>query len=128
MSREVRRVTRDLRVLTMLLTLTVIISTVVVFSARARAADDASNLVYVCRPVTAGETSNAQMTAASGTALECHPVSMTLKLSDGSLRTIGIASANSRKGPDLSTALTPGQVNDAWVDWLEAMFSVTHTP
>ena len=66
------------------------------------------------------------MTAGSDTTLECRAVSMQLKMSDGSMHTIGRVTAKPNTGPDLSKALTPQQVNDAWVKWTDAMFHVTH--
>ncbi|MBV9101941.1 MAG: hypothetical protein JO060_00015 [Candidatus Eremiobacteraeota bacterium] len=99
-----------------------------VFAGHARAANEVSDLIYICHPVASGETVNAKMTATSGASLSCRVVSMKLKMSDGSMRTIGRVTAESHGGPDLSNALTPGQVNDAWVKWLDDMFHVTHTP
>lgn len=96
-------------------------------SLRAQAADD-TVATYVCHPATAGGTPNAQMTGGSSTALECRTVSLGLKMSDGSMHMIGETSAKRASGPDLSKALTPGQVNDAWVKWTEATFNITHSP
>lgn len=96
-------------------------------SVRAQAADDTA-VTYICHQATAGETPNAKMTAASSTALECRAVSLGLKMSNGSMRMIGEVSTKRTSGPDLSKALTPGQVNDAWVKWTEATFNITHSP
>ena len=118
----------SLRTVTALLAAIVVAGTLATLAVRARAADTVSDAVYVCRPTASGETANAKMTAGSSVSLACHLVSMRLKMSDGSLVTIGRVSANARPGPDISKGLTPQQVNDAWVKWLDDMFHVTHTP
>jgi hypothetical protein len=98
------------------------------FASRAQAAGG-DGATYLCRAVATGETPNAAMTAGSSTALECREVSLGLKMSDGSMRTIGRVTATSKVvGPDLSSALTPQQVNDAWIRWTAATFNITHSP
>jgi hypothetical protein len=126
MPAETRRTTRALQVVAVPLIVTVLAVALAALSVRVKAADDASGSMFMCRPAAAGETSNARMTANSDTALECREVSMKLKMSDGSMRTIGRVTAKTNDGPDLSKALTPQQVNDAWVKWIDAMFHVTH--
>jgi len=97
------------------------------FPAPALAADDQPSMTYVCRPAIAGEFPNAQMTANGDEALTCRPVGIALKMSNGSLRIIGRTDAQTRTGPDLSKALTPGQINDAWVKYIEKTFNIQHT-
>jgi hypothetical protein len=96
--------------------------------APARAADAPSSMMYICRPVVGTETGNAKMTAASETALECKPVSLKLKMSTGTMETIGHVSATSPTGPNYSGALTPAQINDAWVKYIEQTFHVQRSP
>ena len=93
---------------------------------RTMAADTPPDSVFICHAVTGSETSNARMTASSDTALECRAVSMKLKMSNGSMRTIGQVTAKSNSGPELSQALTPAQVNDAWIKWLDMQFNTEH--
>jgi len=83
--------------------------------------------MYVCRTSAAGETPNAKMMAGPAE-LTCRPVSLLLKMSGGSLRTIGQTTARSiSAGPDLSNALTPQQINDAYVRFIEQTFHIDHT-
>ncbi len=83
---------------------------------------------FICRTIAGGETPNAQMTASSSTQLICRPVTIVLKMSAGSLRTIGHTTATSTlDGPDLSHALTPEQVNDAYVKFIDQEFHVDHS-
>jgi hypothetical protein len=83
--------------------------------------------MYVCRTAAAGEKANANMTAGPAE-LVCRRVSLMLKMSGGSLRTIGHATATSDPGgPDLRKALTPQQVNDAYVKFIEQTFHIDHT-
>jgi hypothetical protein len=90
-------------------------------------ADDTSGQRFVCRTIVGGETPNAQMTAASATQLICRPIEITLKMSGGSLRTIGRTTAKTAAdGPDLSQALTPEQVNDAYVRFIDQEFHIDH--
>jgi len=95
--------------------------------APARADDDSSGITYVCRLAVAGENSNARMTRNSDSLLTCAPISIAVKMSNGSLHTIGHVTTKAPSGPDLSQALTPGQVNDAWVKYIESTFHVDHT-
>jgi|HubBroStandDraft_2_1064218.scaffolds.fasta_scaffold454440_1 hypothetical protein len=90
-------------------------------------ADDTVGQRFICRAIAIGETPNAQMTADSSTQLVCRPVQIQLKMSGGSLRTIGHATAKSAPdGPDLSHALTPEQVNDAYVKFIDQEFHIDH--
>jgi hypothetical protein len=93
-----------------------------------RAADEASTMEYICRPVVAGETGNAKMTAASETTLKCKPVSLALKMSTGTMHMIGHVTATSPTGPNYTGALTPAQLNDAWVKYIEETFHVQRSP
>jgi hypothetical protein len=90
-------------------------------------ADDTVGRRFICRAIASGETPNAQMTANSSTQLICRPVQIQLKMSGGSLRTIGQTTAKSAPdGPDLSQALTPEQVNDAYVKFIDREFHIDH--
>jgi hypothetical protein len=124
MSEVTRKSTPTLRVIAASLVVT-LAAALAALTLQARAADEAT-ATYICRPAAAGGPSNAKMTA--GATLECHVVSMALKMSNGKMETIGQASSHMEHGPDLSHALTPGQINDAYVKWIEAMFNITHTP
>jgi hypothetical protein len=105
---------------------TMVAATALVF-APARADDVSSGTQYVCRAITTGETPNAQMMAGAPR-LICRPVNIVLKMSRGSLRTIGSATANTTaSGPDISKALTPQQINDAYVKFIEQTFHIDHT-
>jgi hypothetical protein len=91
-------------------------------------ADDTPGQRFICRTIASGETPNAQMTAASSTQLICRPVTIALKMSGGTLRTIGWTTAKSvPDGPDLSRALTAGQVNDAYVKFIDQEFHIDHS-
>jgi hypothetical protein len=95
-----------------------------------RADDTQAGTTYVCRPSATDETPNAKMMAATNTALVCRPVELTLHMSGGNLRTIGQTTAkpaNVVTGPDLSKALTPQQINDAYVRFIEQTFHIDHT-
>jgi len=48
-------------------------------------------------------------------------------MSNGSMKMIGHVSSHSSGGPNLSKALTPEQINDAWVKYIDTTFNVTHT-
>jgi hypothetical protein len=126
MSSETRRMTRALQLVAVPFIVTVFAGALAALSVRVQAADDATGSMFMCQATAAGGTSNARMTAGSDTALSCREVSMRLKMSDGSMRTIGRVTAKPNDGPDLSKALTPQQVNDAWVNWIDSMFHVTH--
>jgi len=90
-------------------------------------ADDTSGRRFVCRTIVGGEIPNGQMTSPSATQLICRPVEITLKMSGGSLRTIGRTTAKTAAdGPDLSHALTPEQVNDAYVRFIDQEFHIDH--
>jgi|SRR5580658_486407 hypothetical protein len=90
-----------------------------------RAADSGSSDMYVCRQAMSGETATAKMMSSS-TTLVCRPVSLTLKMSSGTMRTIGRVGSKPW-GPDLSKALTPQQMNDAYVKFIEQTFHIDHT-
>ena len=92
------------------------------------AADEQTSQTYVCHAVVAGESANARMTVSSNAALTCRPINIALKMSNGSMRTIGHVGSKMTKGPDYSSALTPAQINDAWVKFIETAFSVNHSP
>jgi len=92
----------------------------------ARSQADEQPTMYVCRTSAAGETANATMSSTK-VELICHPVALALKMSGGSLRTIGRTTAGGvLHGPDLSKALTPQQINDAYVEFIERTFHIDH--
>ena len=94
----------------------------------ASAADTANGAMYVCRAVGGSETGNAQMMGTTQTSLVCRQVNIALKMSNGTLRTIGSAGSHAPTGPDLAGALTSGQVNDAWARFVMSTFHVEHSP
>jgi hypothetical protein len=104
-----------------------LVATLVAGAFAAGRADDSPGERYICRAIATGETPNARMTADRSTQLLCRPVEMTLKMSGGNLRTIGRTTAKSAPdGPDLSHALTPEQVNDAYVTFIDEEFHIDH--
>lgn len=72
---------------------------------------------YVCRQAAADETATAKMMGSS-TSLVCRPIAVSMRMSDGSLKTIGNGAVTPMSGPDFSQALTPQQVNAAYNRWL----------
>ncbi len=111
------------------LALTAMMTTMLAAGACAAAhADDTPDQRFICRAIATGETPNAQMTANSSTQLVCRPVTVVLKMSGGTLRTIGHTTAKSvPDGPDLSHALTAEQVNDAYVKFIDQEFHIDHS-
>jgi hypothetical protein len=93
-----------------------------------RAADALSAQTYICHAAGTGETPNARMTGSAATALSCHLVVIEARMSNGSLHTIGRVGTKMMKAPDYSSALTPAQINDAWVKFIDTAFSVNHSP
>lgn len=88
---------------------------------------DAPPTMYVCRTVESGDTANAKMM--SGPTLVCRPETIQLHMSGGSMKTIGRVMSEKRDiltGPDLSKALTPQQINDAYVKFIQEAFHVDH--
>jgi hypothetical protein len=118
---------RPVALFTVPLLAAVVSAVAVALPAPARAADEPA-MMYICRPVASGEAGNAKMTAASETALKCKPVGLKLKMSTGTMETIGHVSVTSSSGPNYSGALTPAQINDAWVKYIEATFHVERSP
>jgi hypothetical protein len=79
----------------------------------------------ICRPAMPGESGNATMTKSSIT-LTCRTVAIAMKLSDGKMMVIGDTKAKDPlAGPDLSKALTPGQIADTCARYFEKVFNVT---
>lgn len=109
---------------------TLVVGAVFASPAVTRADDTQPGTTYVCRPSASDETPNAKMTAATNTTLVCRPIELALRMSGGGLRTIGQTTArpaNILTGPDLSKALTPQQINDAYVKFIEETFHIDHT-
>ena len=127
---QTRRMNRMLALVVVPLGALVAAAALTGFPAGSRAADDtaAGSATYVCRTIETGETANARMLAATPAELTCRPISLALKMSNGSMKMIGTVSAKRTSGPDLSSALTPGQVNDAWVKYVDETFHVDHSP
>jgi len=86
---------------------------------------------YICRPAQAGETATATM-AATATKLECRPFAVSMRLADGSMKTIGNTGTKPQPGPDFSHALTPQQIEEACTTWLNRVLKIdpvtVHTP
>lgn len=90
---------------------------------------DTPPTMYVCRTIEAGETANAKMMASGGPTLVCRPETIELHMSGGSMKTIGRVMSEKRDiltGPDLSKALTPQQINDAYVKFIQEAFNISH--
>jgi hypothetical protein len=86
-----------------------------------------SDATLLCRPATATEHANAQLTDPA-TGLLCKPFTIAMKTSDGTMHVIGTTVAsNATQGPNLEKALTPQQVNDAWVRYLDTTFRIEHS-
>ena len=76
---------------------------------------------WVCRRATDTSTQNAAMADAAHTALICRPLRIEARMmGDSSMVRIGSTRAKSAAdGPDLSNALSPAQINDAWVRFIQ---------
>ena len=86
---------------------------------RAATADEfATTATYVCRASLPGEGPSAKMLD-EPTLLACKPLAVSMRMDDGSVRTIGNVAAKPAAGPDFSHALTPGQINEAYERWYE---------
>jgi hypothetical protein len=85
----------------------------------------------VCRPALANEAASAKMVA-SATLLVCRPLAISMRMSDGSMKTIGSAAVKPQPGPDFSKALTAEQINEAYNRWVERTLhidpAVAHSP
>ena len=88
-------------------------------------ADDATATMstFVCRESLPSEAPTAKMVN-SPTTLVCRPLVYTIRGEDGTMRTIGTASAKVPLGPDLSKALTPQQFETAYSQWLERTLKI----
>jgi predicted GNAT family N-acyltransferase len=60
----------------------------------------------------------------SATTLVCRPIAVAIRGDDGKLRTIGNVAAKPVRGPDLSQALTPQQIDGAYMRWLEKVLNI----
>jgi len=78
---------------------------------------------YICRPAQAGETATATMVGSSAK-LECRPFAVSMRSSDGSMKTIGNMQTKPQQGPDLSHALTAQQIQDACASWLNRVLKI----
>jgi hypothetical protein len=78
---------------------------------------------FVCRESLPSEAPTAKMMV-SGTELVCRPIAVAIRGDDGKLRTIGNVTAKPVPGPDLSRALTPQQIDGAYMRWLEKVLNV----
>jgi len=86
---------------------------------------------YICRPAQPDETATATM-ASGAMKLECRPFAVNMRMSDGSMKTIGNTTVKPQPGPDLSHALTAQQIQEACVAWLYQVLKIepatVHTP
>ena len=67
----------------------------------------------LCRPAEAKEHGNAMMSDAHEGGMVC--------------KSLPAMTGDKRMGPDVSKALTPAQVNEAWQKWLNAQLSIPMT-
>ena len=76
---------------------------------------------WVCRRAPDATTQNATMGDAAGTALVCRPLRIEARMmTDSTMVRIGSTRAKpAADGPDLSNALTPAQINDAWARFVQ---------
>ena len=83
--------------------------------------DDQAAERWVCRRATDASTQNAAMADAAHTALICRPLRIEARMmSNSSMVRIGSTRAKAAAdGPDLSNALSPAQINDAWVRFVQ---------
>ena len=86
----------------------------------ALSADEASER-WVCRRAADATTQNATMADAGHTALICRPLRIEARMmADSTMVRIGSTRAKpSAEGPDLTNALTPAQINDAWARFVQ---------
>jgi hypothetical protein len=78
---------------------------------------------WICRAATDVQNENATMTNAERTALICKPLRIEVRMSNSTMVRIGSTHAKPvPDGPDLSHALTPAQINDAWARFLKMQF------
>ena len=78
-------------------------------------ADQASER-WICRRAPDATTQNAAMGDTARTALTCRPLRIEARMSDNAtmVRIGSVRAKSAAAAPDLSNALTVGQVNDAW--------------
>jgi len=82
----------------------------------------------ICRPAVDGERPSAEMMS-DKTKLVCRPLAIAMRTSDGKMHVIGTVSAQKKSGgPDLARAVTPQQINDTWVKYLETTFHIDRSP
>jgi hypothetical protein len=82
-----------------------------------------NSATFICRPALADESATAKMVAAS-TSLVCRPFAVRVHMSDGTMKTIGSVTTKAMPGPDFSSALTPQQVNAAYLRWVEKALDI----
>ena len=80
----------------------------------ALSADQASER-WICRQSDDLAASDATMNDAGRTRLICRPLRIEARLSDNTMMRIGSTRSKAIAGPALSNALSPDQINDAWV-------------
>lgn len=77
----------------------------------------------ICRPAQSGETANAA-TIGTTTELVCEPFAMSMRMSDGTMMTIGNVTVKANPGPDFSGALTAQQAKAAYNKWVLQTFHI----
>jgi len=97
----------------------------VALAATVRAQTDQAAMMatWVCRPALASETATAKMVTSS-VSLVCKPFAVAMRMSDGSMQTIGNVTAKALPGPDFSGVLTAQQANAAYNAWVRQTFHI----
>jgi hypothetical protein len=83
------------------------------------AASDRSSERWICRRADSSAKANATMTAPATIQLQCRSVEIVMRPGGAGMTVIGSVHASSRLvAPAYSSALTPAQVNDAWMTFI----------
>lgn len=81
----------------------------------------------LCRRTIGAEIGNAKMIQDS-VLLVCRPIAINMRMSDGSMKTIGSVSANPISGPNFSNPVSPARYQEAYNTWVERTFHIDGSP